>query len=452
MSVSVRQARRPMRALVLLLALGATLPAGLARAASLVLSGGTVWTALDAPPIANGVVVVTDGRITAVGPLGQVAIPAGATLISTEGMTVLPGLVDTAVQSWRLGHGNPARADATLVPLASRVVVPLAVQAQLQAGVTSVREAGTPASTAVQLRERIRAQRLPGPRMVVGGPILVRDSGTGEGGWRWTVRDRKDALAKVQRLDRLGVDQILLAAPEDWPVADLVAVVEEAHRLGRPVWAEVKWASGVAPALAAGVDGFIGLGLDSTPDWPADALAAVRSRAAAGRPVWWSVQLAGVANHEALRLDAEPLDDPAVFSALPPVLAQDLRASWTPYSRVQGPQLAALRLPVQGVRTRALRDAGARIVVGSGAGQAALPHARSARVELEALVRQAGFTPAQALRAGTADAAQALGLTGQGHLAVGESADVIAVRGALLADIGRLQDVAVVIAAGRRVR
>lgn len=452
MSRSLRNARRPSRPLLLLASLCAALHASLAAAASLVLSGGTVWTGLDAPPIANGVVVITDGRIAAVGPLGQVAIPAGATVVSTEGMTVLPGLVDTAVQSWRLGHGNPARADATLVPLASRVVVPLAAQAQLQAGVTSIREAGTPASTAVQLRERIRTLRLQGPRVVVGGPLLVRDSGTGEGGWRWTVRDRKDALAKVQRLDRLGVDQILLGAAEDWPAADLAAVVEEAHRLGRPVWAEVKWASGIAPALAAGVDGFIGLGLDSTPDWPADVLAAVRSRAAAGRPVWWSVQLAGVANHEALRLDAEPLDDPSVFTALPPVLAQDLRASWTPYSRVPGPQLAALRLQVQGVRTRALRDAGARIIVGSGAGQPALPHARSTRLELEALVRQAGFTPAQALRAGTADAALALGLTGQGHLAVGQAADVIAVRGALLGDIGRLQDVAVVIAAGRRIR
>jgi imidazolonepropionase-like amidohydrolase len=55
--------------------------------------GGTVYP-LDAAAIPDGVVLVEAGRITAVGPSGQVPIPAGAQVVDAKGKNVYPGMID----------------------------------------------------------------------------------------------------------------------------------------------------------------------------------------------------------------------------------------------------------------------------------------------------------------------------------------------------------------------
>jgi imidazolonepropionase-like amidohydrolase len=426
----------------------------------LALVGGTVWTGTAAPPIVDGVVLIDNDRIVAVGPAATTPVPAGAMVVSTEGMTVLPGLMDLAVQNWRLGHGLPTLADPLLRPLAERVIMPWALLATTAAGVTSVTEWGTPAGVATELRDRVAARRLPGPRVRVAGPVLERQTrSVGDAAWRWPVRSVTDARDKVRRLLRLGVDQVVIAAPEEWPAADLAVVVSVARAAQRPVWAEVRRSAGIAVALEAGVEGLLGLGLDTAPEWPPEVLFAVRARALAGHPVAWAVQLAPVAVDVHWRQDAEALDDPRLYAGLPLLLAQDLRASWKPYTQVPPVEFAALRLQVAGARVRALRDAGVRIVLASGAGRPGLPQMLALQVEAEALVREAGFSPDEVLRAATVDAALASGVTKgvppervAGQLVVGAVADVIAVRGAVLEDVGRLREVAVVVAAGRRMK
>jgi imidazolonepropionase-like amidohydrolase len=79
----------PLAALVLAGALAAG--AAPLAAATLAVRGATVYT-MAGPPIADGVVVVVDGEIAAVGPAGEVEVPAGARLL--EAAVVTPGLVD----------------------------------------------------------------------------------------------------------------------------------------------------------------------------------------------------------------------------------------------------------------------------------------------------------------------------------------------------------------------
>ncbi len=426
----------------------------------LALVGGTVWTGTAAPPITDGVVLIDADRIVAVGPAATTPVPAEAVVVSTEGMTVLPGLMDLAVQNWRLGHGQPALADPLLRPLAERVIMPWTLLATTAAGITTVTEWGTPAGVATELRERVAARRLPGPRVRVAGPVLERQTRSmGDAAWRWPVHSLIDARDKVRRLLRLGVDQVLIAAPEEWPADELAVVVSEARAAQRPVWAEVRRSAGIVLALEAGVDGLLGLGLDTAPEWPPEVLLAVHARAVAGHPVAWAVQLAPLVVDVRWRQNAEALDDPQLYAGLPLLLAQDLRASWKPYAQVPAMEFAALRLQVAGARVRALRAAGARIVLASGAGKPGLPQWLALQVEAAALVREAGFSPDEVLRAATVDAAWASGLPEAwlakpvvGQLVVGAAADVIAVRGAVLEDIGRLREVAVVVVAGRRMK
>ena len=61
---------------------------------AIALVGGRVIDGYGGRPISRGVVVIEGERITAVGRMGEVAIPAGAEVVSTAGMSVLPGLWD----------------------------------------------------------------------------------------------------------------------------------------------------------------------------------------------------------------------------------------------------------------------------------------------------------------------------------------------------------------------
>jgi imidazolonepropionase-like amidohydrolase len=408
----------------------------LSGASVVALVGGTVWTGQGAP-IANAVLLLEGGRITAMGPMASVPVPSGAEIVSTEGMTVLPGLVDLAVQTWRVGHGDPARADPLLRPLAARVIAPWVLSQQVSAGITQLLELDSPSASALELRERVEQRRLPGPQLAVAGPVIA-----------WQPAGA--AVARAAELLAAGVDVLAIDAPEEWPPAELQAVVEAARTAGKRVWARLRREAGLVPALEAGVDALIGLGLDTAPDWSAESLAAVRARREAGRPPHWLPQLAPLATRVRWEQDAEVLDSPEVFRGLPLLLAQDLRASWTPYSRALSPPEASLRALAAGDRVRLLRDAGAVVVAGSSAGGPALPHALALREELFALVRAAGLSPVEALQAATVAARAALGQSGV--LGIGAPADLIAVRGPVLEDIGALRDITVVFVAGRRMK
>ena len=65
------------------------------------------------PPLRNSVIIVEGSKIKAIGQVGTLAVPVDAEVISTEGMTVLPGLWDMHVHVMLLGHADYAHWDAT---------------------------------------------------------------------------------------------------------------------------------------------------------------------------------------------------------------------------------------------------------------------------------------------------------------------------------------------------
>ena len=90
------------------------------------LVGGTLIDGFGGAPIRNSVILVDGERITAVGREGELAIPAGAEVISTEGMDVLPGLWDNHVHLMIVGHGDYDHWDKTYPPLFRSTIMPAA--------------------------------------------------------------------------------------------------------------------------------------------------------------------------------------------------------------------------------------------------------------------------------------------------------------------------------------
>jgi len=437
-----------------LLALATVCIAATSQAATLVLSGGTVIDGYGNPPIANGVVVIENDRILAVGGRDQVVVPEGAEVISTEGMTVLPGLWDMQVNLMRLGHGDTARWNEIYGPLAERVVMPIAARQLLQAGVTSARDTAAPLEAAINVRARVQDHLINGPTLYVSGPVLRKLVPPGTEEWQWAVDGAEDARARVARLAEADVDYVLLAEVDLWTAEELTAAVNEARARGLPVHAYADRPADVERGVAMQFDGFLGTGM-GVAAFPDNVVLALRQRLLdpAARPLSWSPAISALLNFESLRENAEPLDDPRATADLPPLVTADIRGSLANPDRVTWFEMPTMRARTLCAKLGQLDDAKLRLLLGSDAGAPGHLHSRATWQEIDFWVHRCGMPIERAIQAATHDAAVAMGVGHEsGALVPGKYADVIAVRGDLLRHPDLLQFVDIVIRRGRRVR
>jgi imidazolonepropionase-like amidohydrolase len=419
--------------------------------AALVLSGGTVIDGYGNAPIPDGIVVIEGDRILAVGGAGQVAVPEGAEIVSTEGMTVLPGLWDMQVDLMRLGHADARRWNETYGPLAERVVMPIAARQLLAAGVTSARDVAAPVEAAIRVRGRVRERIIEGPGLYVSGPALRKLAPVSTSAWHWEVESADDARKKVQRLASEGVDYLLLADLGMWTAEELEAAVSEARIRGLPVHAYAEKPEDVVRGAAAQLDGFLGTMPGAGP-YPAEMMQSITGRLtqAGARPLAWTPAISAPLNLEWLRQNDEPLDDPRATEQLPPLVAADVKGSLAGLSSALPEPPAA---PALCEKLRQLDEAKVLLLLGSGAGEPGHLHSRATWQEIDFWVRDCGLPAVRAIRAATHDAATAMGVGHElGAISPGKIADVIAVRGDVLRNPALLQSVDVVIKGGRRVR
>lgn len=174
------------------------------------LVGGTLIDGFGGEPLRNSVILIESGKITKVGQVATLPVPAGTEIISTEGMTVLPGLWDMHVHLMINGHADYAYWDKKYPPLFRSVIMPASAKQLLHAGVTSARDLGAPLDDIIAVREAIRAGKMEGPTLYVSGPFLQHEPYPGTEDFRWGIKGVADARAKVQRLAKAGVDCIKL--------------------------------------------------------------------------------------------------------------------------------------------------------------------------------------------------------------------------------------------------
>jgi imidazolonepropionase-like amidohydrolase len=419
------------------------------------LVGGTLIDGFGGAPIRNSVILVEGERITQVGQVGRLEIPAGAEVISTEGMSVLPGLWDMHVHLMINGHADYAHWDKTYPAQFESVIMPASARQLLMAGVTSARDLGAPLEASINVRNRINAGTLPGPTLYVSGPFIQKAPYPGTEAFRWGVEGADDARAKVAKLAAAGVDCIKLIDQDQMTMDEVRAVVDEAHARGLMVVGHSHRPEEIRRGLAAGVDNFEHTGLSSAPEYPADIVSALAERTAnmSRGPLYWTPTIEGLFNYEYLRDNPEQLDDPAWEVGLPPAIIDDIRKSIANPDRLPYFQLTPIRRPTLARKFKQLSDAGVVLLVGTDSGIPMKFHSSSTWRELDAWVNILGVSPMQAIRGATYWPSVAMKVDKDvGTVTPGKYADIIAVRGDVLRHIALLQRVDVVMKRGTRHR
>jgi imidazolonepropionase-like amidohydrolase len=399
----------------------------------IVIRAGHVLDVKSGKLLADQAIVIEGDKIVSLGPASALQALAGATTINLPNSTVLPGLIDSHVHLTGDLKNVGYRGLGISLPRATLTGARNA-RVTLDAGFTTVRNVGAEGFSDVALRDAINDGDIPGPRMLVSGPLLGITGGhcdnnllpweyhVSEGG----VADGVEAVQhKVRENIKYGADLIKICATGgvlskgDDPQAsqftqeEMKAIVADAHRLGRKVAAHAHGAQGILWATEAGVDS-----IEHASYINDEAIAAMKQH---GTYLVPTLYLA-----EWFTENAEALHVP------PDVIAK-----------------AKLVMPAARKNVAHAFASGVRVAFGTDA--AVYPHGLNAR-EFAVMVKL-GLTPLQAIQAATINAADLLGWSEKvGAIEPGKWADLIAVDNNPLQDVTTLEHVKLVMKGGTLVR
>ena len=265
---------------LILTALGVT--AAPIRAQSIAITGATIIDGTGRAPIRDGAIVVTDGRIAAVGAARDVRVPAGTNTLDARGKYVIPGLMDANV------HLVLNIDLETLVKHEGRYndIALEGAQIALRNGLTTVFDTWGPRDALIMARDAISTGRAAGSRLYLAGNIIGFDGPLGADFRATAAPFVSKAFAKrINETWELGTGRKLLWMPPDTlrPAIRQYAqtgvdflkygssghvdmnligfseraqkvIVEEGHRAGKTVQAHVTSPESIDMAVEAGVD------------------------------------------------------------------------------------------------------------------------------------------------------------------------------------------------------
>jgi imidazolonepropionase-like amidohydrolase len=405
-----------------------------------------VFTEVNVIPMTNGEilenqnVVVRNGRIIDLGPSAETAIPPGAEKINGRGKYLMPGLAE--MHGHIPGEEQPQYAEDVLFLYIAN-------------GVTTVRNMlGT--NYQLQLRERVKNGKLPGPTIFAASPWLSKDEIPNA-----TTADEIVREHKAKGFDLLKIGNLEPEAYEQ--------MARTAHEINMPFGGHIPETVGLEGALEArqtSIDhydryveflvseddkrgrsnGFFGSGIiehidrDKIPE-------AIEKTLEAGT---WNVPTLSLVEHLASEESAEEMINRPEMRYMP----QSVLEGWVKFKNdyIQRddfqPDATAALVEFRRELTKKLHDAGAGIVLGSDAPQFFNVPGFSIHHELEMMVNT-GLSPYEVLVTGTRNAVEYFGTPEEfGTIQEGRRADLILLNSNPLEDISNVQDRAGVMVRG----
>ena len=417
------------------------------------LVGGRLIDGFGHAPIQDSVILINDDTIVKVGTVESLAVPNGYTVISTEGMDILPGLWESHAHLMLTGHADYPHWQAAYIDRLADEIMPATAVHLLLAGITSARDLGAPLEPSKSVKERIDSGEIPGPRLFMSGPFLQAEVEDWQTAYRWPVSSVRDARQKVAKLDEAGMVIVKLIDQDKLPIDIGKAIVDEAHSRGMKVVGHSHRPNEIRVGLEIGIDNFEHTGLTTAPEYPPDIMQALKERTATGRiaggPLYWTPTVEGLWNFDRTVANPEKLDDPCWERGLKEDTIADIRASITNPGQLGYTRLTPLRKPTLKRKIAQLREAGVVFLVGTDSGIPMKFHCQSTWNEMDVLVRVMGMPVMDVIRAAVYWPAVMMGVEESlGTVSAGKKADIIAVRGDVLEYVNLLQDVDFVMKGG----
>ena len=227
----------------------------------LALVNAKIYLSPSQPPIEDGAILVHDGRIIGVGPSAAIKVPRDATVVGCKGLVVTAGFWNSHVHILIPGLLHAERLSTEQIT------------SQLQAmltgwGFTTVFDIASVQENTTLIRRRIESGEVKGPRILTVGepfwiktPVYVRQFLESNHIDIPEAGSSTQATERVRQQIHLGADGIKIFANSieqdgilTMPLDLARAIVAEAHRAGKPVFAHVSNDQGIEVALSSGVD------------------------------------------------------------------------------------------------------------------------------------------------------------------------------------------------------
>ncbi|WP_375278127.1 amidohydrolase family protein [Alteromonas australica] len=387
------------------------------------LMGGKIVTMRDADStqevIEDGVVLIKDNRITAVGKRGEVDIPDNTLQIDTQGKTIIPGLIDA--------HAHVSQGRNEIIPQQN-----WKQYSNVSFGVTTIHDPSNDTTEIMAAAELQRTGHIVAPRIYSTGTILYGAEGLG---YKAIINNYEDAYFHVERLKEAGAisvksynqprrdqrQQVLWAAKNQ----EMMVVPEGGGKLQQNLTMLVDGHTGLEHSLPI-EKGYS----DVTQLWKATKF---------GYTPTFVVSYGGMMGEEYWYDKTEVWKNPRLLRYTPSTVLDKraIRRPTAPEGQYNHQNVARY--------AKTLRDNGVSVHIGAHGQREGL----AAHWELW-IMQQGGFTPWEALRGGTIDGAKHLGMSKDiGSIETGKLADLVVIDGDVLSDIRKSEFVEYTVLNGR---
>ncbi len=392
--------------------------------------GATIIDGTGSVPIPNAVMVVEGGRVSAVGPTGEVEIPTGAIEVDIAGRYVIPGLVNA--------HGHVGDTKGLQSGQYSEANVLDHLNLYARYGITTVVSLGNDREASVRLRDVQAVPTLERARLFVAGAVV-----TGE--------TADEVVEVVQSNADLGVDFIKFRVDDNLGTAPKMqpevyrAIIDQADDRGIPVATHVYYLDDTKDLVRSGID-FVA---HSIRDQPVDDELATLLRDA---DACYCATLTREVSTFVYESEPTFFEDPFFLAEADADMIAVLREPARQESVRQNRAAQMYKAGLEQAKSNlaALAERGVRIAMGTDTGPPGRFQGYFEHLELE-LMAEAGMGNEAIIRAATGDAAACMGLNEVGTLEVGNWADFIVLTANPLEDIKNTRTIQTVYIAGNRI-
>lgn len=247
------------------------------RALDLALVGAKIYPSPAGPAIEGGTVLVHDGHIAAVGPSATIQIPKDATVLNCRGMVVTAGFWNSHVHILLPGSLHAEK-------LSSEQITKQLDEMLTRWGFTTVFDIASVLKNTELIRQRIESGEVKGPRILTVGEPFWTKGGTPVYAKEFLeanhisipdVESSAQGVARVRQQIQDGADGIKIFSGSIerggillMPLDVAKAIVGEAHREGKPVFAHPSNGKGIEIAIQSGVDVLAHPSTDGNPFTP----------------------------------------------------------------------------------------------------------------------------------------------------------------------------------------